>query len=414
MFKRRVVITGLGLITPLGIGSESFWQGLIEGRRVIGPITRFDASSFPTRIAAEVKEFDPLQFMEPKEARRTDRFIQFAVAATRLAVEQSRLSITSENAHRVGVIIGSGIGGLEYLENQMRIFLERGVERVSPFLSAMMIPDMAAGIVSITFGAKGPNSCVVTACATGAHAIGDAFRLIQRGDADVMLAGGTEAALVPIGVAAFCAARAMSTRNEDPGRASRPFDAQRDGFIMGEGAGVLVLEALEHAQARGAPILAEIVGYGMSADAYHLTQPDPEGNGALRSMQNALHDAGLSPESVDYINAHGTSTLYNDRVETLAIKRLFGEHAYRLAVSSTKSVTGHLLGAAGAVEAAACVLAIQNQTLPPTINYEDPDPECDLDYVPNVPRRAKVEVTLSNSFGFGGHNATLVIRKFNP
>jgi 3-oxoacyl-[acyl-carrier-protein] synthase II len=410
--KRRVVITGMGLITPLGLGIEPFWDGLLQGRRVIGPITQFDASQLSTRIAAEVKEFDPTQFMERKDARRTSRFIQFAVAATRMALDDAGLPITPDNAEQVGVLIGSGIGGIDLLESQMRVLIEQGPERITPFLAPMMIADMASGFVSITFGAKGPNLCVVTACSTGADALGQAMRLIQRGEAEVMIAGGSEAAIVPIGVAAFCAARAMSTRNEEPGRASRPFDAERDGFVMGEGVGVLILESLEHAKARGARIYAELLGYGMSADAYHITQPDPEGDGALRCMRNAIRDAGLQPTDIHYINAHGTSTRYNDAKETLAIKRLFGDYAYQLPVSSTKSVIGHLLGAAGAVEAAATILAIQHQILPPTINYEYPDPECDLDYVPNEPRPAQLRYAMSNSFGFGGHNTALVFGRY--
>lgn len=410
--RRRVVVTGMGLVTPLGLGIEPFWNGLIEGRRVIGPITHFDASGYATRIAAEVKEFDPTQFMEKKDARRAARFIQFAIAATHMALEDAQLTLTPENAERIGVLIGSGIGGVDYMDSQMRVLVQQGPDRLSPFLGAMMIADMASGMVSIHFGVKGPNLCVVTACSTGADSIGQAMRAIAYGDADVMIAGGSEAAIVPVGIGAFCAARAMSTRNDDPEHASRPFDAERDGFVMGEGCGVLILESLEHAQARGARIYAELLGYGMSADAYHITQPDPEGDGARRAMQNALRDAGLQPTDIDYINAHGTSTRYNDAKETLAIKRVFGEHAYKLAVSSTKSVTGHLLGAAGAVEACACILAIQNQMLPPTINYEHPDPECDLDYVPNTARPAKVRYAMSNSFGFGGHNSVLIFSAY--
>ncbi|MER3401910.1 MAG: beta-ketoacyl-[acyl-carrier-protein] synthase II [Armatimonadota bacterium] len=405
---RRIVVTGMGLVTPLGLGIEPFWSGLIEGKRVIGPITHFDASGYATRIAAEVKEFDPTQFMEKKDARRAARFIQFAIAATHMALEDAQLTLTPENAERIGVLIGSGIGGVDYMDSQMRVLVQQGPDRLSPFLSAMMIADMASGMVSIHFGVKGPNLCVVTACSTGADSIGQAMRAIAYGDAEVMIAGGSEAAIVPVGIGAFCAARAMSTRNDDPEHASRPFDAERDGFVMGEGCGVLILESLEHAQARGARIYAELLGYGMSADAYHITQPDPEGDGARRAIQNALRDAGLQPTDIDYINAHGTSTRYNDAKETLAIKRVFGEHAYQLAVSSTKSVTGHLLGAAGAVEACACILAIQNQMLPPTHNYEHPDPECDLDYVPNTARPAKVRYVMSNSFGFGGHNSVLI------
>jgi 3-oxoacyl-[acyl-carrier-protein] synthase II (EC 2.3.1.41) len=407
--RRRVVITGLGLITPLGQGKDALWEGLTLPRRVIGPITRFDASGYSTRIAAEVKDFDPTQFMDRKDARRASRFIQFAIAATHLALQDAQLAITDANREQVGVLIGSGIGGIDYMDSQVRLLDRYGPDRISPFLPAMMISDMASGMVSIHFGIKGPNLCAVTACSTGADAIGLATRLIQYGDAEVMLAGGSEAAIEPIGIAGFCAARAMSTRNDDPEHASRPFDAERDGFVMGEGAGVLVLESLEHAQARGARIYAEVLGYGMTADAYHITQPDPEGDGALRAMRKAIQDAGLQPTDIDYINAHGTSTRYNDAKETLAIKRLLGEHAYRVPVSSTKSVMGHLLGAAGAVEAAICVLALQHQTIPPTINYEHPDPECDLDYVPNTPRPATLRYVMTNSFGFGGHNSVLVL-----
>ncbi|MCS6918306.1 MAG: beta-ketoacyl-ACP synthase II [Fimbriimonadales bacterium] len=411
--RRRVVITGLGLITPLGLGKEAFWEGLTLPRRVAGPITRFDATGFATRIAAEVKEFDATQFMDRKDARRAARFIQFAIAAATFALQDAKLEITDANREQVGVLIGSGIGGIDYMDTQVRALDRHGPDRVSPFLPAMMISDMASGMVSIQFGIKGPNLCAVTACSTGADSIGLAARLIEYGDAEVMLTGGSEAAIEPIGIAGFCAARAMSTRNDDPEHASRPFDAERDGFVMGEGAGVLVLESLEHAQARGAHIYAELLGYGMTADAYHLTQPDPEGDGAMRAMRKALQDAGLQPTDIDYINAHGTSTRYNDAKETLAIKRLFGEFAYQLPVSSTKSVTGHLLGAAGAVEAAACVLALQHQTIPPTINYEHPDPECDLDYVPNHARPANLRYVMTNSFGFGGHNSVLVLGKYN-
>jgi 3-oxoacyl-[acyl-carrier-protein] synthase II len=407
--RRRVVITGLGLITPLGQGKDALWEGLTLPRRVIGAITRFDATGYSTRIAAEVKDFAPTQFMERKDARRAARFIQFAIGATHLALQDAQLAITDANREQVGVLIGSGIGGIDYMDTQVRLLERHGPDRVSPFLPAMMISDMASGMVSIHFGIKGPNLCAVTACSTGADAIGLATRLIQYGDAEVMLAGGAEAAIEPIGIAGFCAARAMSTRNDDPEHASRPFDAERDGFVMGEGAGVLVLESMEHAQARGARIYAEVLGYGMTADAYHITQPDPEGDGALRAMRKALHDAGLQPTAIDYINAHGTSTRYNDAKETLAIKRMLGEDAYRVPVSSTKSVTGHLLGAAGAVEAAICVLALQHQTVPPTINYEHPDPECDLDYVPNTPRPATLRYVMTNSFGFGGHNSVLVL-----
>jgi 3-oxoacyl-[acyl-carrier-protein] synthase II len=409
---RRAVVTGLGVVTPIGIGHEAFWTGLMAGRSGVGPIRRFDASGFPTRIAAEVPTFDPSAYMDRKEVRRNDRFVQFAYAATRLAMDQARFSVTPANAHRTGVLIGSGIGGAMTWEEQHRTLIERGPDRISPFFVPMMIVNMATGVTAILTGAKGPSSCVVTACATGGNAIGDAARLIQRGDADVMLAGGAEACITPLSIAGFCSMKAMSTRNDDPARACRPFDATRDGFVMGEGAGVVVLESLEHAESRGAAILAEVIGYGVTADAYHITQPDPEGDGAYRSMAAALADAGMRPDEVDYINAHGTSTPFNDRLETLAIKRLFREHAHRLPVSSTKSMTGHLLGAAGGVEAVACVLAIQHGMLPPTINYDVPDPECDLDYVPNTARAARVRTAMSNAFGFGGHNASLVLRAY--
>jgi len=413
MAPHRVAVTGIGVVSPIGTGKDRFWAALLEGRSGVGPITRFDASGFDTRIAAEVRDFDPTTWMDRKEARRNDRFVQFAYAACRMALEDAGFQITRRNAHRVGVMIGSGIGGAETWEEQHRTLLERGPGRVSPFFIPMIIINMASGVVSILLGAKGPNSAVVTACATGGNAIGDAARIIQRGEADAMLAGGSEATITPLSLAGFCAMKAMSTRNDDPQRASRPFDAHRDGFVMGEGAGVVLLENLEQARRREAPIYGEIVGYGMSGDAYHITQPDPDADGAARSIWNALRDAGLEPSAVDYINAHGTSTPYNDRTETLAIKRVFGEHAHKLAISSTKSMTGHLLGAAGGVELIACALALQHQTLPPTINYETPDPECDLDYVPNTARRADVSVVMSNAFGFGGHNAILVMRKYD-
>lgn len=410
--RRRVVVTGLGVVSPIGIGHEAYWASLAAGRSGVRRISRFDVSGYATQIAAEVGDFDPGDYMDRKEVRRNDRFVQFAYAATRMAMAHARLSITPANAGRTGVLIGSGIGGIITWEEQHRVMLDRGPARVSPFFVTMMIVNMASGVTAILIGAKGPSGCVVTACATGGNAIGDAARLIERGDVDVMFAGGTEAAITPLAMAGFCSMRAMSTRNDDPPRACRPFDAARDGFVMGEGAGVVVLEALEHAEARGAPILAEVIGYGVTTDAYHITQPDPEGDGAYRSMAAALADAGIEPQEVDYINAHGTSTPYNDRLETLAIKRLFGNHASRLAVSSSKSMTGHLLGAAGGVEAIACVLALQRQTMPPTINYETPDPDCDLDYVPNTARPAPLRTVMSNAFGFGGHNATLVLRRY--
>ena len=410
--RRRVAVTGVGVVTPIGIGKDRFWNALLEGRSGVRRIQSFDPTPFPTQIAAEVHDFDPLDFMDRKEARRNDRFVQFAIAATRMALEDADFRITPENRDRVGVVLGSGIGGANTWEEQHRVLLERGPDRVSPFFIPMLISNMAAGMVSIVFGARGPNTSVVTACATGGHCIGDAFKIIQRGDADAMIAGGTEAAITALSIAGFCSMKAMSTRNHEPERAVRPFDRDRDGFVMGEGAGVVILEDLERARARGARIYCEVVGYGMSGDAYHITQPDPEGEGAAQSMARCLEDAGLSPQEVDYINAHGTSTPYNDKFETLAIKRVFGDHAYRLAVSSTKSMTGHLLGAAGGVELIACALSVHEGVLPPTINYETPDPDCDLDYVPNRARPAPVRVALSNAFGFGGHNCTLAVRRF--
>jgi 3-oxoacyl-[acyl-carrier-protein] synthase II len=408
--RRRVVVTGLGVVSPIGVGHEAFWEGLAAGRPGVARISRFDPSGLATQIAAEVRDFDPGAYMDRKEVRRNDRFVQLAYAAARMAMEHARYAITPANATRTGVLIGSGIGGIATWEEQHRVMLDRGPDRVSPFFVPMMIVNMASGVTAILTGARGPSSCVVTACATGGNAIGDAARLIERGEADAMLAGGTEAAITPLAIAGFASMKAMSTRNDEPAQASRPFDATRDGFVMGEGAGVVVLEALEHAEARGAPILAELVGYGATTDAYHITQPDPDGDGAYRSMAAALADAGAAPEQIDYINAHGTSTPYNDRLETLAIKRLFGAHARRLAVSSTKSMTGHLLGAAGGVECIACVLALRHQVMPPTINYRTPDPDCDLDYVPNTARPARLRTVMSNAFGFGGHNATLVLR----
>jgi 3-oxoacyl-[acyl-carrier-protein] synthase II len=407
----RVVITGMSQVTSLGIGLEPFWQNLVAGKSGIGPVTAFDASRLSARIAAEVRDFDPTQWIDRKEARRMDRFAQFAVVCSLMAVEDASLEIGPSNADRVGVLIGSGIGGLLTIEEQHNVLIERGPDRLSPFFIPMLILDMASGQVSIALGAKGPNLAVVSACATGTHAVGDAAEIIRRGDADVMVAGGAEAAICVLALGGFCSARALSTRNDDPEHASRPFDAERDGFVMGEGAGVLVLESLEHARRRGARMYAELVGYGLSGDAYHVTQPSPGGEGAVRSMRGALRSAGLAPEDVDYINAHGTSTVPNDRLETAAIKTLFGEHAYKVAISSTKSMTGHLLGAAGAVEAIVCALAIQRGVIPPTTNYTTPDPECDLDYVPNQARNADVRVAMSNSFGFGGHNATVVLQK---
>ena len=409
----RVVVTGIGIISPLG-QKEEMWDNLLKGISGVGKITRFDASSLPVQIGAEVKDFEPTLYMEHKEARRMDRFAQFAVAAAKMALVDGGLGLPFEDPPRVGVLVGSGIGGIETVQEQTQILLERGADRVSPFFVPMMIPDMASGQIAIHTGAQGPNACTVTACATGTHSIGDAFRIISRGEADMMLAGGSEAALCPLGVAGFISARALSTRNDEPTKASRPFDATRDGFVMGEGAGVLVLENLQHALARGARIYGEIIGYGASGDAYHITTPAPEGEGARRAMLEAINDGRLQPKDVDYINAHGTSTEYNDLYETMAIKNVFGVHAYRLAISSTKSLTGHLLGASGAVEAAICLLALHHQVIPGTYNYEHPDPQCDLDYVPNQSRQMELKVVLSNSFGFGGHNASLVLQRWEP
>ncbi|OUM83955.1 beta-ketoacyl-ACP synthase II [Caldibacillus debilis] len=413
MIKRRVVITGIGAVTPVGNDAENAWQNIIRGKSGIGPLTRVNKDEFPAKVAAEVKDFNPEDFLDKKDARKMDRFTHFAVASALMAVKDAGLSIDESNAHRVGVWIGSGIGGMETYERQFETFLQRGYRRVSPFFVPMMIPDMAAGQVSILLGAKGVNSCTVTACATGTNSIGDAFKVIQRGDADVMITGGTEAPITKIAIAGFCANTALTT-NPDPNTASRPFDKNRDGFVMGEGAGIVVLEELNHALKRGAKIYAEIVGYGSTGDAYHITAPAPAGEGGARAMKMALDDAGVSPEEVDYINAHGTSTEYNDKFETMAIKTVFGEHAYKIPVSSTKSMTGHLLGATGAVEAIFTALAIKEGVIPPTMNYETPDPECDLDYVPNEARKKDVRVAISNSFGFGGHNATIVLKKFEP
>jgi 3-oxoacyl-[acyl-carrier-protein] synthase II len=411
MQKRRVVVTGLGAVTPLGNDVQTTWNNIINGVSGIGPLTRVNPDDFPAKVAAEVKDFNPEDFMDRKEARKMDRFTQYALASAFMAVKDANLTINDENAHRVGVWIGSGIGGMETFEQQFEIFLNRGYRRVSPFFVPMMIPDMAAGQVSIALGAKGINSCTVTACATGTNSIGDAFKVIQRGDADVMITGGTEAPITKMSIAGFCANTALST-NPDPNTASRPFDKNRDGFVMGEGAGILVIEELEHALKRGAKIYAEIVGYGSTGDAYHITAPAPGGEGGARAMKLALEDGGLKPEDIDYINAHGTSTEYNDKFETMAIKEVFKDHAYQLAVSSTKSMTGHLLGAAGGIEAIFTVLAIKEGILPPTMNYETPDPDCDLDYVPNKARKREIKAALSNSLGFGGHNATLAFKKF--
>jgi 3-oxoacyl-[acyl-carrier-protein] synthase II len=405
-------VTGIGLVSPLGIGTDANWEALCAGRSGIGPITRFDASQHSARIAGEVKGFDPLQFVEKKDVKKMDVFIQLAIAASQFAVDDARLKVTTDIATRVGVFIASGIGGFSTIEREHRALLDGGPRRISPFFIPAAIINLAAGQVSIRFGAKGPNSATCTACSASAHAIGDALEIIRRGRADVMIAGGSEAAITPMGVGGFAAMRALSTRNDDPARASRPFDRDRDGFVMGEGAGVIILEELGRAVKRGAPIYAELVGYGMSADAYHITAPSEDGDGGMRVMASALDDAEVAPDAVDYINAHGTSTPYNDKLETLAIRRLFREHATRLAISSTKSMTGHLLGAAGGLEAGITALAIKHQLAPPTINYEIPDPECDLDYVPNTKRPMKIDYALSNSFGFGGTNGALLFRRY--
>ncbi|ADI02208.1 beta-ketoacyl-ACP synthase II [Syntrophothermus lipocalidus] len=412
MKRKRVVVTGLGVISPVGNDIPSFWDSLLRGQSGVSVIERFDVSAYPTRIAAQVKHFNPGDFFSRKEARRMDRFVQFACAATKMALEDSGIVVDATLADRTGVWIGSGIGGLETYETQHNNLINKGAGGVSPFFIPMLIPNMASGQVSIMFGAKGPNGCTVTACATGTNCIGDAFRIIQRGDADIMIAGGAEAAITPLGIAGFCAMKALSTRNDEPEKASRPFDAERDGFVMGEGAGIVILEEMERALARGARIYAEVIGYGSTADAYHIVQPAPDGEGAARAFALALRDAGIEAKDVDYINAHGTSTDMNDPMETKAIKRTFGEHAYNVAISSTKSMTGHMLGAAGAVELMVAVLACKNDIIPPTINYTTPDPECDLDYVPNTCRSRTVRVAVSDSLGFGGHNAVLVVRKF--
>lgn len=414
MDKTRVVITGLGAVTPLGNTAEEFWTSLTQGKSGIGPITRFDSTGFGTRIAGEVKGFDALKYVDKKDDRKLDLYLKYALACAVMAVEDAGLDPAKEDGNRFGVLVGSGIGGLGTLLDSHKTLLDKGPDRVSPFFIPMLIINMASGLISMRFGARGPNSSVVTACATGNHAIGDATRIIQRGDADVMIAGGAEAIIIPLTIAGFCQMKAMSTRNDEPTKASRPFDAERDGFVAGEGGGLVVLESLEHARRRDARIYAEVVGYGMTGDAHHMTAPDPEGDGAARAMAAALKDAALEPSAVGYINAHGTSTPYNDKFETIAIKRVFGEHAKRLPVSSTKSMTGHLLGAAGGIEAVATTLTIYHGVLPPTINYEKPDPECDLDYVPNQARKQDVEVALSNAFGFGGTNAILAFRKYRP
>lgn len=411
--SQRVVITGLGAVTPLGLSVDSTWKNVVAGKNAIGRITHMDASAFSCQIAAEVKDFKPEDHLDAKEARRLSRFIQFAVVASDAAIRDACLDLENEDRDRIGVMIGSGIGGLDILGEQFRRQIEGGPSKVSPFLVPYMIPDMASGYVSIRHDLRGPNSCVVTACSTGANAIGDAAHIIRRGEADVMIAGGVEAPITEIGLGGFCAARAVSTRNDDPEHASRPFDKERDGFVMGEGGGVLVLESYEHAKARNAKIAAELVGYAMTADAFHITQPSPDAAGARKSMELALKYAGLKPEDIQYINAHGTSTPYNDRLETKAIRDAFGEHAEKIMVSSTKSMVGHSLGAAGAIESIVCIKALQESIVPPTINYEVPDPECDLDYVPNQSRSVPIRYAMKNSFGFGGHNVTLIFKKFD-
>ncbi len=411
---RRVVITGYGVISPIGIGADDFWNSLASGKSGINRISTFDTSQFSTQIGAEVKNFQPEKYIDKKKIRKMDRFSQLAFAAAKIAMEDAKLDMKKEDPFRVGVIVGSGIGGLSTVAAEHQVLLEKGPRRVSPFMIPMLITNIAAGEIAIAHNIQGPNYSLSSACATSNHTIGDALRLIHYGDADVIIAGGSEAAVTPLGLAGFCSARALSTRNDDPEHASRPFDKERDGFVMGEGAGIVILELLEHALSRGVTIRAELIGYGATNDAYHITAPSPDGQSAARAMSNALADGGVKPEEVDYINAHGTSTPLNDKVETFAIKKVFGDYAYKIPISSSKSMIGHLLGAAGVVELIATILSMENEMLPPTINYEFPDPECDLDYVPNKARPKKINVALSNSLGFGGHNATLVVRKYKP
>ncbi|MBS1828733.1 MAG: beta-ketoacyl-ACP synthase II [Acidobacteria bacterium] len=411
--SRRVVVTGVGLVSALGIGTEETWTALRAGKSGIQRITQFDCSAFACQIAGEVKDFDPLRWIDKKEVKKMGRFIQVGIAGSEFAMEMAQLKIAPEDAEMAGVYIGSGIGGFEVIEREHRTLLERGPSRISPFFIPATIINLASGYVSIRTGAKGPNSATATACTTSAHAIGDSYKIIQRGDANVMICGGAEACVTPMGIGGFAAMRALSVRNDEPERSSRPWDKDRDGFVVGEGAGILVLEELEHAVRRNAPILAEVVGYGMSADAYHITSPSEDGEGAFRVMRNALRDGGLSPEQIDYVNAHGTSTPVGDKIETTAIKRTFGEHAYKLAVSSTKSMTGHLLGGAGGLEAGITVLALRDQIAPPTINLESPGEGCDLDYIPNVARPMKIDYALSNSFGFGGTNGCLIFKRYS-
>jgi len=410
--RKRVVITGLGLVIPIGIGVETAWKNVCEGRSGIGPLTRFDPNGHETKIAGEVKGFNPENYIGKKEIKKMDLFIQYALGASKEALKDSQLKITPENAEQVGVIVGTGLGGLPTIEKYHQVLLEKGPGRISPFFIPMLIANLAAGHIAIQSGAKGPNSCIVTACATGAHCIGDAYRAIVYGDAKAIIAGGTEANITPLTIAGFNAMKAISTRNDAPEKASRPFEKNRDGFIVSEGAGILILEDLEFALNRGARIYAEIVGYGYTGDAYHITAPPPDGEGAARCMRMAIRDAGLKPEEIDHINAHGTSTPLNDATETQAVRTVFGEHAKKIPISATKSMTGHLLGAAGSTEAIFTILSLREGVLPPTINYEEPDPECDLDYVPNVARRTPIQVAMSNAFGFGGTNATLIFKKY--
>jgi 3-oxoacyl-[acyl-carrier-protein] synthase II len=409
--KRRVVVTGIGIVSPVGNNKNDFWSSLINGKSGVGKMTTFDCADYDSRIAGEVKNFTADPFIPKKELRRMEKFVQYAVTAAREAVDDSKLNIQEEDPFKVGVLVGSGIGSLRIIEEQLKVIMSKGPSKITPFLIPMLIVNMASGHISIMFRVKGPNSCTTTACASGTHAIGDAFRLIQYGTADVMITGGTESCITTLGVGGFCALKALSTRNDEPERASRPFDKGRDGFVMAEGAGIVVLEELEHAKNRNAEIYGEIIGYGMTGDGYHITAPDPSGDSAARCLYECLKDANVRAEDINYINAHGTSTPLNDKIETLAIKKAFGDRAYKIAISSTKSMTGHLLGAAGGVEFAACCLAIKNGIIPPTINYETPDPDCDLDYVPNQARTAEVKTALSNSLGFGGHNATVCVRK---